>query len=109
MDKQEPYRGLIYQGCANCPPVEKIAPMDMMIAVGFGIAAVTKDGQPVYTESQDAESWDDFWTTQEAESAALEDPNHDWLIILEAPLRGRTYQRHAPRQWVLIESTPGFA
>lgn len=82
--------------------------MDMLIAVGFGMAVVTKDGLPVYQEHRNMEEAD-FWTTQEAENAALADPDHDWQIILEAPLRGRTYQRHAPGQWVLIDSNPGFA
>ena len=32
------YQGEIHQGCPHCEPVEQIASMDMVIAVGFGSA-----------------------------------------------------------------------
>ncbi len=102
------WKGDIHQGCLSCPPVEKVASMDMVIAVGFGMAGVTKDSMPIYIETLDLDE-DDFWTVQNAENAAKNDPDHDWRIIMDAPLRGRTYQRHGDDEWVLINSNRGFA
>ena len=107
--KMEPYEGKIYQGCLNCPPVQRLAPMDMVIAVGFGSATLTKDGQVVYSEPQRSCEEDEFWTVAMAEAEALKDPDHDWRITMFAPLRDREYQRHGPGQWVLIASGMGFA
>jgi hypothetical protein len=78
------------------------------IAVGFGMAALTRDGSLVWEEHSD-ESWDDLMTGAQAEELAAADPDHDWQITLQGPLSGRTYQRHAPGQWALIEQNPGFA
>jgi len=107
--KLEPWEGPIHQGCMNCPPVERTAPMDMMIAVGFGVAQVTRDPELVWSEPRDPQSWDELWTTADAERAAAADPDHDWRILLDAPLRMREYQRHGPGEWVLVASGPGFA
>lgn len=98
------------RGCA-LNPVYDIAPMDMLIAVGFGDAKVTKDNETIYTEptEYDPEHEDGFWCTQEAENEALKDPDHDWRIVLYAPLYGRTFQRQAPEEWVLVEENKGFA
>ena len=104
--KQPPYEGEIHQGCLNCPPVEEIAPMDMLIAVGFGCAMVTCGKKVIYMEGRDDEG---FHALAEFEEMAKLDPNHDWRVRLEAPLRGRVYQRHDIGKWVLIESTMGFA
>lgn len=97
------------RGCALAPMFE-IAPMDEIIAVGFGDAHVEKDGEIVYKEPlwefQDTE---DVWTFQDAEDEALKDPDHDWRVVLYAPLRGRVFQRHEPGKWVLIEENMGFA
>lgn len=108
-EKVPPYEGPIHQGCLNCPPVQQIAPMDMLIGVGFGLAMVTKDGELVYQEPSNPNGWDDFWTTADAERAANAGPDHDWRIMLDAPLRSREYQRHGPDKWVLIDSGRGFA
>lgn len=93
--------------CLCCGTPTTIFPMEGWIAVGFGSASVTKDGQEVYSEplSDDAE----IWTGAEAEAAALADPDHDWRINKYAPLYDAVYQRHAEGQWVLIERGEGFA
>ena len=103
--KVSAWSGEVHQGCLNCPPVENVAPMDMLIAVGFGYAGVIKDNKEVFTEQND----DDYHELQEFEAMALADPDHDWRVILDAPLRSRTYQRHETGKWVLIESGMGFA
>lgn len=104
---QPAFEGTIHQGCLNCPPVESIAPMDMLIAVGFGCAMVTCGRKVVFMES--AANENEFHYLAEFEAMAAKDPNHDWRVTLEAPLRGRVYQRQDVGKWVLIESTPGFA
>jgi hypothetical protein len=92
-------------------------PMDGLIAVGFGFAACTKDGQPVLEEPQ--ERFDDsgepideeleYPTGADAEKLAAADPDHDWRIQLEGPLSGRTYQRQGEANWVLVAQNEGFA
>jgi hypothetical protein len=103
---EKPYEGQIYQGCLNCPPVEKIAPMDMLIAVGFGMAQVTKDDDVVFSEQPNDE---EYHALSEFEAMAKDDPDHDWRVALEAPLRSREYQRQGDDKWVLINSGMGFA
>lgn len=103
---QPPYEGAIHQGCLNCPPVERVAPMNMLIAVGFGYAAVTRGSKVVFREKPND---DDLHYLEEFEAMAAKDPDHDWRVVLNAPLRSRTYQRHGPGKWVLIESGEGFA
>jgi len=105
--KEPPYEDVIHQGCLNCPPVERIASLDMLIAVGFGMACVTRDGTHVYSE--DEVKGKDYPTLRRFESKARKDPEHDWRIILEGPLRSREYQRQGQNEWVLIRSGQGFA
>ena len=105
--KVEPYEGAIYQGCLSCPPVERVAPLSMVIGVGFGTAQVLKDNEIIYEEGfQDN---DDFPTLADFEKMAKQDPDHDWRVLLVSPLRDREYQRHEEDKWVLIDSGRGFA
>lgn len=36
--------------CLNCPPIESTLPLDAVIAVGFGDAHASRDGEIVYSE-----------------------------------------------------------
>ena len=96
-----------FGGCLNCGPRPSFFPADGVIAVGFGCAVLMRDGRTVYAEPQDGE--DDYMTGHQAEELAKADPDHDWKIVLEAPLSARTYQRHGPGEWALVEQGPGFA
>lgn len=112
--KVEPYQGTIHHGCLNCGGTHDVAPMDMLVAVGFGYAAVTRDGHEVYQEDINAmlNSEDDdeaLPTLEKFEAMAKADPDHDWRVVLHGPLRGREYQRHGEAHWVLIDSNQGFA
>lgn len=107
--KEDPYTDAIHQGCLCCPPVERIAPMDMVIAVGFGIAQVTKDGNVIFSEDMADDSGQEIPKLAKFEAMAAADPDHDWRCLLFAPLRGREYQRHDADKWVLIASNQGFA
>lgn len=103
--KEKPYEGKIHQGCANCPPVTYTAPLTTVVAVGFGSAYISKDGEVVHHEQHG----DEYRTLAEFEEMAKQDPDHDWRLVLYAPLRGREYQRHGDGEWVLIDSNEGFA
>jgi len=94
-------------GCLNCGYQHDILPMDQIIAVGFGYAAVTKNDKEIHVESNDYEEKD--WTAQDAELLAEKEPNNDWRIHLVAPLSERHYQRQGNNNWVLYEKGIGFA
>lgn len=95
-------------GCLNCGPRPSMFPADAVIAVGFGYAALERDGKPVWYENADC-SEEDLLSGAQAEAMAAADPDHDWQIKIEGPLSGRTYQRHGPSAWVLIQQDMGFA
>lgn len=110
----------IHQGCFDCSCIEKIAPMDLIIAVGFGEAKIIKDNKVIYAETvYDEEDGSreqyfdlsryDFPTLERFEALAQKDPDHDWRIILNAPLRYSEYQRQGNNKWILIKSGKGFA
>jgi hypothetical protein len=81
----------------------------MEIQVGFGSAFVTKDDETVWDE-QCAEYHDEkMWTVEDAEKAAVSDPDHDWRIHRHGPLHGEVFQRQGQNEWVCIESEQGFA
>lgn len=93
--------------CLNCcPAIEATFDLDREIAVGFGGARLSCDGETVFefdmngTEDLDGHG---------AEALALKKPNADWRIKLDSPLHGETYQRHGPGRWVLVEKNEGFA
>jgi len=107
MEKHEAIKGK-HGGCLNCGPRPDVFAPDMRIGVGFGMASLTRDGAPVFVEESGME-WDQLMTGAQAEALASADPDHDWQITLEGPLSGRTYQRHGPGLWALIEQNQGFA
>lgn len=85
----------------------KIASMEMVICVGFGSAYVSRDGETVWQEQQEAE-WDDLWTVEKAESVASLDPDHDWRIHRIGPLSEFHWQRQG-NEWVMYHKGEGFA
>lgn len=107
--KLKPIKGG-FGGCLNCGYQYDVAPLDMIIAVGFGTAIVTKNGMVIYNELDEChDNWDNAWTVTKAEEEALRDPDNDWRIVLEAPLSMRVYQRHEKNTWVLVKKGMGFA
>lgn len=94
--------------CLCCPPIRSRLDLNAVIAVGFGSATVTRDGECVYDEAE-AEHSGEYWQCSDAEAAAAKDPDHDWRITLWGPLHGETYQRQEPGWWVLVEKNEGFA
>ena len=56
----------IKTGCMCCSTACQVAHMDMIIAVGFGSAHVTKDGECVYDEQAAEHDGKPLWTVQAA-------------------------------------------
>jgi len=98
-----------FGGCLCCGVRASFLPPDYEIAVGFGYAALVVDGLEVWREMDADRSGEPYMTGAQAEELAAADPDHDWRIILEGPLSGRTYQRHSAGHWALIEQNMGFA
>lgn len=99
----------LHIGCPHCSSAALNAPMDMVIAVGFGDAYVLRDGECVYSEQQAENEGEKYWTVRDAENMAASDPDHCWQIVKFGPLHGETFQRHSAENWVCIESNRGFA
>lgn len=92
--------------CGNFSKIGEIAPLDMIIAVGFGFAAIKRGRKVIWQETDNDE---DFRHLNEFEVMAKADPKHDWRVILDAPLSYREYQRQGDDRWVLIKTGQGFA
>jgi hypothetical protein len=109
--KLKPLEGRI-NPCLCCPPIEAKACLKKIVAVGFGAAFLSRDGQVVvdgeeiYSKSKDGKR---LFTFRRAENMAAKDPNHDWRIVLHGPLHGETYQRQGEKTWLLVEKNQGFA
>lgn len=97
----------IHVGCICCSTSARVAPMDMVIAVGFGSAIVTKGNEVVYSEDRIED--ENYWTVQDAENLAIKEPDLDWRIEKHGALHGETFQRQGEDYWVCIESNRGFA
>jgi hypothetical protein len=82
--------------------------MDMVIAVGFGIAQAFRDSDLIYSEDPQGE-FEDAMTVAQLEKLAAAEPEHDWRIVKHGPLHGETFQRQGPALWVCVESNQGFA
>jgi hypothetical protein len=92
--------------------------MGSVIAVGFGDAHLSKDGEVIWSELEGLRANPNptleelnnlpSFLGSDAEALAIQDPDHDWRIVLNGPLSGRTYQRHGDGQWVLVEQNRGF-
>lgn len=106
-EKLKPIKGGL-GGCGNCGYQYDVAPEGMWIAVGFGVAQVTKNGKVIYDENS-IENEEDIWQLEDAEREAQKDEDNDWRIHLVAPLSERHYQRQGTMNWVLYEKGQGFA
>ncbi|WCS69585.1 hypothetical protein Goe24_02100 [Bacillus phage vB_BsuM-Goe24] len=80
--------------------------MDAIISVGFGTAALQRNGETVYEESYAEEG---VWTVQYAENLAREDPDKDWRIHFIGPFSQEHYQRQGDKRWVLYARGDGIA
>lgn len=106
--KLKPIKG-VYDGCLHCGYQYEILPMESLIAVGFGVANVTKNEEVVVDGEAIANNEERYYTVQDAENMAKNEPNNDWRIHLISPLSERHYQRQGDSHWVLYEKGDGFA
>lgn len=98
--------------CLHCEAAGVIKihfPETGIIAVGFGAASLTKNGSCVYDEPNDPQSDDEYMTGAQALALAKQEPDADWIISLEGPLSGRTYQFQGDAGFVLVDQNEGFA
>lgn len=91
-----------FSHCLSCPPKPSTIALDATPHPGFGMAALTRDGEWFY----DLEDED---PVMEAEVRAAGDEDHDWRLSVLAPLYETTYQRQGEGLWVLVERGQGFA
>jgi hypothetical protein len=91
-------------------PIEPrhILPMDKVIAVGFGAAYVSCDGETIWHQSGDID-FAKLWPVQRAEDTAASNPYHDWRIHLVGPLAEGHWQRQGVGEWVMYAKGDGFA
>ncbi len=102
--------------CLCCPPIRDTLPMSAVVAVGFGDASLTRDGEVLYSEGHAGfadetahiRKHDDL-TVEQAEIIALSNEDADWRIHLHGPMHGEVYQRQGRELWVLVEQDRGFA
>lgn len=99
----------LHTGCLCCSTAAMIAPLDMIIAVGFGVAQAWKGDELIYSEAHSDEDEVEYMTVGELEKLADADPEHDWRIIKYGPMHGETFQRQGKDKWVCVESNQGFA
>lgn len=96
-------------GCSHCPDKPVVAPMDSLLAVGFGSCTVTKNGDVVYDEQRWDVEKEDYPTLGRYELLAQSEPDADWRMEKYAPLYEVEYQRQGKENWVLIRKGLGFA
>lgn len=101
---EKPVRG----GCIHCPGSQDLLAMDEVLYNGFGGYSVSKDGKHFYSGDPNGE-WDSFKTLADIEVSAKKEPESDWRVRLDNPLRDAEWQRQGDDQWVLIKSGLGFA
>ena len=82
--------------------------LDRTIAVGFGSAGYSRNGESLWDEQQATEETG-YPTVAEVEKLAKADPDQDWRIYFYAPLYDAEYQRQGDGFWVLVGKGDGFA
>jgi len=90
-------------GCVICGPKPiTIEPKDTILATGFGMVSVTKDGEHIW-DGDDADQ-----SLQEFEEMAQKEPDADWRVHFMGPLSESYYQRQDGK-WILYKTGLGFA
>ena len=97
-------KGELHIGCLNCSSAARVAPLEMLISVGYGSSDLMMDNICMWDENEG-----DELTVAEAEKMAAKNPDHDWRIHRYGAMHGETYQRHDKDLWVCVESNRGFA
>lgn len=93
--------------CLCCPRTEDLLEMGTVLYQGFGGYHVKKDEEIFYWADSDLE-WKKYKTLADIEKSAKRSPKSKWIVILNNPLRGATWERKRGK-WYLIETNQGFA
>jgi hypothetical protein len=80
---------------------------ETLIAVGFGYAALTRDGTPVF--EADCGDLESAISVRDAEAMAAAEPHRDWRIHLVGHLDERHYSRRADGRWTLYSRGYGLS
>lgn len=94
-----------YCGCLNCGVTPIKLTLNSLIAAGFGLACIKRNGKVIYQEDTNAEKYPRL---NRFELMARK-RGGDWRFELNLPLRNAEYQRQGKNNWVLIKSGMGFA
>ena len=78
------------------------------LCVGFGLVRVTRDGEDVHYHCCVDDIGCDI-PADRFEAMASRDPDHDWRIDFNSPLRQNIYQRQGIGEWYVVETGQGFA
>jgi hypothetical protein len=99
-------------------PLGTVASLDMIVAVGFGYARVTRDGVEVL-DGERAADRGRYVTVRDAERLACRTARtrrrqhqrraHDWRITITGALWEAEWQRQRPGKWVCVRAGDGFA
>lgn len=100
--------------CGTCGARHDRFHFDDVVVVGFGEAYLSRDGVKVADGEaalleQECDENARLLTGMLCELLASQDPDHDWRIVLNAPLTSHVYQRQADGFWPLVERGGGFA
>ncbi len=93
-------------------PIGGVARLDMMIAIGFGAAVVTRNGQQMIDGEGAAQAaGGPVFTVRDAEDMAAKDPDAAavWRIEIDGPLWSAKWERQGPSRWVCVAAGEGFA
>ena len=96
------------QHCNICPPKPQAMPLDTFVHPGFGNASVFAADEPGLGQDMH-----EIATLQDVEDYALAHDDHpgehDWRLVINAPLYDAEYQRQGEGEWVLVKRGQGFA
>lgn len=94
----------------NITYTDKImARLDTKLIQDFSGVHILKDNKNHYFPSHNSDDWEDAKTLLDFEMEAREEPDSDWRMVLDMPLRCAEYQRQGINEWVLVKTGNGFA
>lgn len=96
-------------------PIGKVSPLDRVLAVGFGVAVVLRDGKrfvngeaPERRSVTDREGWVTLRTVEKWIKRNRAGGSK-WLAVMDAPLWSAKWERQRPGKWVCVAAGMGFA
>lgn len=94
--------------CNMCPPKPQTLPLGAYPHPGFGGCSVFAADEPGLGQ----EMYDNATVQDVEDYAAAHDDHpgqHDWRLVIDAPLYDAEYQRQGEGEWVLVRRGKGFA